>query len=282
MAYDQQRQTVKGHQTNINKLYGSIGQIGDTINIYSIDLEHFLLGVEEKEPLDFEPLRLEVPEGVFLMGSEHGEDYEQPQHEVELPTYFISRSPVSNGEFLEFVRDPEQEAPLYILSEESALGEPVVGVSWNDAIRYCQWLSDQTGRRYRLPSEPEWEKAARGYGKEPLEKLGDVREWTNTLWGYSSHDEKSQYPYPWEPDKREELKPRGRLHCGYRVYRGQVADSNGDGIAATRGWYPPDVPNEDPDGGQLGFRVVQIKESSIPVLADSMLENAQTAVDSVN
>jgi formylglycine-generating enzyme required for sulfatase activity len=103
-----------------------------------------------------------VPAGPFLMGSS---DNEKPQHTVELATYRIARYPVTNAEYQAFVQDSGHGPPQHWYGEDYPEGEgnhPVVNVYWLDALAYCEWLSEKTGKPYRLPTEAEWEKAARG------------------------------------------------------------------------------------------------------------------------
>ena len=123
----------------------------------------------------WEPETILIEGGTFMMGSQPGEgipEHETPQHEVYLPDYRIGRYPVTNREYGEFVRreknTPDQPRDADWFNREppaDRLDHPVTGVSWHDAVRYCRWLSEVTGRRYRLPSEAEWEKAA-SWGRE--------------------------------------------------------------------------------------------------------------------
>jgi formylglycine-generating enzyme required for sulfatase activity len=125
-----------------------------------------------------EPKMVIVPAGKFLMGStiahteqaiKNGADQdwverEQPQHTVELSDYLIGKYPITNREYQGFVQDAKYNSPRGWFNEFPAEkgGHPVVNVSWDDAIAYCKWLSKKSGKQYRLPTEAEWEKAARG------------------------------------------------------------------------------------------------------------------------
>ena len=107
-----------------------------------------------------------VPAGKFLMGSNNNDDDdEKPQHTVELSEYLIGKYPVTNFEYQAFVRDAKYKSPEGWNGDQfpaKKSNHPVVNVSWHDAIAFCTWLSQKTGKQYRLPTEAEWEKAARG------------------------------------------------------------------------------------------------------------------------
>jgi formylglycine-generating enzyme required for sulfatase activity len=127
----------------------------------------------------FEPQLVRVPAGPFLIGStdaqieqaiQDGIDEEfarreSPQHTLDLPTYQIGKYPVTNTEYQAFVKGTGHTPPRHWDGEnypQEKGDHPVVYVSWHDAVAYCAWLSETTGKTYRLPSEAEWEKAARG------------------------------------------------------------------------------------------------------------------------
>jgi formylglycine-generating enzyme required for sulfatase activity len=126
---------------------------------------------------------VKIPAGPFVMGSdpkqdEQAYDDERPQHERSLPTYYVMRYPVTVAQFRAFVRDSE-----YGQHDERALEgtatHPVVHVTWYDAMAYCRWLTERLRKwegtpeplvtllreerwAVTLPSEAQWEKAARG------------------------------------------------------------------------------------------------------------------------
>ena len=229
--------------------------------------------------LDFIP----VPVGPFLMGSDPEKDAaayenEQPQHEVHLPEYYIARHPTTVAQFHAFSEDEEYQ-PADRDSLRGPANHPAVKVSWHDAMAYCRWLSEllqvkagsqdltvlsEPERTFwsrlaggewvaTLPSEAQWEKAARGNdgriypwgddfnpgkantdeaglrstspvgcfpgGASPygaLDMCGNVWEWTRSLWGKG--DEKPDYGYPYDPgDGRENL---DAAHEVRRVLRG--------------------------------------------------------------
>jgi|GEM_PF-1165622 len=120
-----------------------------------------------------------IPAGFFVMGTDDGRyDDEQPAHRVYLDAYYVHRHPVTNIEYLEFVKDTKRKTPDHWEDGNIPIGKedhPVVRVSWYDALAYCQWLAEMNGIGFRLPTEAEWEKAA-GWDQDKEEK----RRWA---WG---------------------------------------------------------------------------------------------------
>lgn len=104
-----------------------------------------------------------VPAGVFRMGDADGRPDERPEHGVYVSAFRIAVLPVTNREYAAFVEATGHEPARFHDDPAFSLPEqPVVGVNWFDAGDYCAWLSEATGRRFRLPTEAEREKAARG------------------------------------------------------------------------------------------------------------------------
>jgi formylglycine-generating enzyme required for sulfatase activity len=204
-----------------------------------------------------EPVWVEVPEGEFWMGSDAMSSDEQPIHRVYLERFQIARVPVTNAQYLLFVEATGQDPPGHWEDgrpPRALESHPVVYVSWHDAMAYCRWLSDVTGKPIALPSEAQWEKAARGSedrraypwgdewdetrcnsdelglgdstpvgifpeGASPydcLDMAGNVWEWTTSLWGEDSSE--PEFAYPYDPtDGREDLETGDEV---LRVVRG--------------------------------------------------------------
>ena len=88
---------------------------------------------------------------------------EQPVHRVWVDTFGIARYPVTNREYKHFMEmTGHPPPPFWGESKFQHLDQPVVGPSWYDAVAYCEWIKDLIGKAYRLPTEAEREKAARG------------------------------------------------------------------------------------------------------------------------
>lgn len=153
--------------------------------------------------LVLEPEMVLIPAGSFVMGTSDlqidrlADQYqmavewrqkgyfsrEQPQHNLDLPDYYLGKYPVTVREYRSFVQAGGYHNIFYwtelgwkwrqgksveqptLWDDKKWVGDdqfPVVGVSWYEAYAYCCWLSQESGRTYHLPSEAEWEKAARG------------------------------------------------------------------------------------------------------------------------
>jgi len=143
-----------------------------------------------------------VPAGEFLMGSDDAEDDERPIHRVHIDDFFLAVQPVTNGEYARFVSETGHRSPAiyelpvvvkaggmdrersfrnigspYVWEEGHPSTErgdhPVTLVRYDDAAAYCAWLSASTGKLFRLPTEAEWEKAARGGAESKRYPWGD-------------------------------------------------------------------------------------------------------------
>jgi formylglycine-generating enzyme required for sulfatase activity len=227
-----------------------------------------------------------IPSAAFTMGSAApgAPVNEQPPTRVTLSRYYLSRYPVTNAQY-------EQFAPEHKTRRGSWAGadHPAIYVSSLDAIKFCQWLSARERKRFRLPTEAEWEYAARGgdertypwgetTGKGTLANFADAN--TTFAWrdpqvndGYAETSPVGSYPagaspfgiedlsgnvWEWCLDYYESYKggeranPRGPQQGAQRVYRGGSWKSRFASLKATaRGYNQPAYASND-----VGFRIV--------------------------
>lgn len=242
-----------------------------------------------KPPLSFEPELVFIPDGPFLMGDDDI-PLTAPQTVVDLPAYAIGLYPVTNEQFAEFIRQTGRLASSDLLWQGNrpptdTLNHPVTGVTWQEAVAYCDWLRHLTERPYALPSEAQWEKAARGVdgGLFPwgdawengrcntdlttvtavdalppqspygcFDMVGNAREWTTTLWGAAPREPDALYRYPWVADSR-----RDNLNAPIttrRIFRGGRGDNPAAYRCSARGHYAPN--RSGPRQQRHGFRVI--------------------------
>jgi formylglycine-generating enzyme required for sulfatase activity len=180
-----------------------------------------------------------VPAGSFLMGDESGNDDEKPVHRVSLNSFLIGKFTVTVSEFRKFLHSTSHDFPAHVLNNFTEQ-HPVTHVSWIDAIEYSKWLSKSTGESFRLPTEAEWEYAARSGASE------------NT--------------YPWG---KEDWISLTSLHTRFQKGPepvGSMLDANAFGIFDMgmnvhewcKDWYDPDYyqvsPEDNPAGPSSGRR----------------------------
>jgi formylglycine-generating enzyme required for sulfatase activity len=109
------------------------------------------------------PVMRRIPEGWFQMGCDAGRDDEKPAHRVWTDAFELAAFQATNAEYARYLQDTRYPPPSFWKDPNfSNPAQPVVAVSWFEAVAYCDWLSRTLGRQYRLPTEAEWERAARG------------------------------------------------------------------------------------------------------------------------
>ena len=185
-----------------------------------------------------------VPAGEFPMGSEQGDDDEQPVHRVFLDSFYLDTFEVTNGQFAKFVAAIQSEPPWGFADQETPVmraDHPVRWVNWLEATGYCLWAGK------RLPTEAEWEKAARGtdgrvypWGNEPptpVHAVFGLKEGADTVSPIGNRDKgRSPYGvhdlagnlYEWVADWYDEavyttqltINPRGPAAGATKVQRG--------------------------------------------------------------
>ncbi len=174
------------------------------------------------------------------MGSEDGQDVEKPVHRVWVDAFLFAETQVTVSEYSDFLRESAvQPPPFWNDPSFNHPQQPIVAVSWFQAERYCQWLADRLKTPFRLPTEAEWERGARGGVEQTL--------------------------YPWGNDP-----PQKKLHYDRRWLNGpervKQSEPNGFGLYEMcenvhewcSDWYEPQYysysPMQNPKGPSDGIR----------------------------
>ncbi len=214
----------------------------------------------ELQPI-LDPEMIRIPAGDFTMGNNRGPRDARPAHPVFVDEFEISRSEITNRLYKYFIDATGHPAPSgvdvpapyrwegnnYPIAQAD---QPVVLVSWEDAVAFCRWLSEQTGKRYRLPTEAEWEKAARSASSQ-YSSAGNVWEWCFD-WYDPDYYNRSERINPTGPPRGKKVK-LGGLEGEMRVIRGGTFGRASLPLsAADRNAYPPKQGRFD-----IGFRVVR-------------------------
>ena len=138
------------------------------------------------------PELIKVAGGTFTMGDEHGlgQDDEQPTHEVTLSDFYIGKTEVTVAQYRSYCRATGVSMP-----EEPNWGwsdnAPIVNISWHDAINYCDWLSEELDQNISLPTEAQWEYAARGGNQSKGYKYAAGRSMATAGWYKDNSDNKT-------------------------------------------------------------------------------------------
>ena len=277
---------IQGRESHV-EIHQYFGTPLTSNNLKSTDISNLI------ELQYFEPETIYMAEGSFWMGSLPGEgipEYETPQHQVFLPAYRIGKYPVTNKQYELFIREKRIAVPPQMGWDGQKIPEgkeefPVIGVTWYEAIAYCEWLGEKTERHYSLPNEAQWEKACRGgnktiypWGDEfdtkrcnqgqpkiaPVNKypeqndygcfdfVGNVRQWTCTLWGEDYAAPNPKYTYPWDDDGRNNL---GETSQVWRVVRGSSFQDE-LGLLRCSARYGEFPESRGYPGSRYSFRVV--------------------------
>ena len=190
--------------------------------------------------MNFKPEMIAIPAGEFLMGCMPGAANELPVHRVWVDRFALGRSAITNRLYCIFLEETEGQAPpCWHDARFNHPDQPVTSVSWFQASAYCAWLRERTGKPFRLPTEAEWERAARGGI--------DGRRYP---WGDESPQTQPHYAELWltGPERCGERPPNGFGLC-------DIAENVHEWCAD---WYDPGYygvsPLRNPPGPVTGVR----------------------------
>ena len=271
-ALEQQLKTEKARKKKEGKV---------AVGIYPDPIEQ--VQPRRHQRLSYEPEMVLVPGGTFLMGCVSGkgcQNDEKPVHRVTVSKFYMSKYETTFAQWDACVKDGGcKHKPK---DEGWGRGSPVMNVSWNDANEYAKWLSGKTGEVWRLPTEAEWEYAARGgtktkyswgnridcrkanYGNGLDDSCKSVNPGTTKTVGsydtnnFSLHDMHGNV-WEWVSDwygaykKGSQTDPKGAKSGSDRVMRGGSGGDNARGLrSANRSYDAPDIRYSN-----IGFRLMR-------------------------
>lgn len=216
---------------------------------------------------------LSVPGGEVTLG---GEGTGLPLRRIMVKPFFVAETETTNEQYREYLKETGRPAPSHWKNGEFPPGaalEPVAGVTWQEAADYCKWLSGRLGVTVRLPTEAEWELAARGneglkypWGDEWNERAasstesgGRVRAVKSYPAGrspFGAHDMAGNV-WEWVEDEAvdEEGRPKTEGDAKLRVIRGGAATEPRAFVSATSRYEV----REDKGSARLGFRYIVVR-----------------------
>jgi formylglycine-generating enzyme required for sulfatase activity len=213
------------------------------------------VNIELKPDLNLEMLR--ISEGAFVRGDDRGAKDQRPSHPVATSEFEISRAEVTNRLYKFFVDATGRPAPRGLdygwdgnNYPEGQDDFPVVFVSWEDAVAFCAWLSERTGNRYRLPTEAEWEKAAK-LGGAQYRTAGRVWEWCSDWYDHDYYKLRERIN-PQGPARGKRYKMLGREGEAKVIRGGGFGFGSVTRRAAERSYFFPTMTRKD-----IGFRFVR-------------------------
>lgn len=199
------------------------------------------------------PEMIRIPAGAFVMGNNRGAKNARPARSVTVRAFDIAALEVTNRLYKAFIDAAGYAPPLAWSGRSYTEGQdefPVTGIRWIDAEAFCRWLSQQTGQRYRLPTEAEWERAVSVKGSE-FSSIGRVWEWCSD-WYDPEYYKRGENLNPAGPARGVSVRKQG-LQGEARVIRGGIFGRKAiDERVSVREFFIADRARSD-----IGFRVVR-------------------------
>lgn len=219
------------------------------------------------------PKLIFVEGGTFTMGNTFGEHYndQNPTHSVTLSDFYISETEITVKQYRDYCKATGKAMPKNSFLSGRKSNHPIANITWNNALEYCQWLSEQLNRNISLPTEAQWEYAARGGKHQENNKYsGGYYDWRgyhkkpktravsetvpNALGLYGMSGNVWEWCQDWYAEdfysKSPSKNPKGANSGKNRVMRGGSCLDNATSVAY-RASEPPKYSNRF-----IGFRVV--------------------------